>query len=65
MKSRTEIKREVVQAGGTIDEAFKLINVREAARKQIEDLIENDPNTLLDLLTIEQVQILAQRLAAR
>jgi hypothetical protein len=61
MKSRSEIKREVVQGGGTIDDAFKLIKLRTAAQKQIEELVANNDSAdvLIDLLTIEQVEGLA------
>jgi hypothetical protein len=60
VKSRSEIKREVVQGGGTIDDAFKLIKLRTAAQKQIEELVANDSaDVLIDLLTIEQVEGLA------
>jgi hypothetical protein len=60
MKSRSEIKREVVLGGGTIDDAFKLIKLRADAQKQIEELVANDSaDVLIDLLTIEQVEGLA------
>jgi hypothetical protein len=53
MKSRTEIKRDVVQTGGTIDDAYSIIELRDKVAAFLRAVADNDGALIFKMDTEE------------